>query len=320
MINYFVTGGAGMIGSGLVIRLLKAGNRVTVFDNLSSGKIENLDEAKSFDGFKFIEGDIKNLKAITDSLIGSDFIFHLAANPDIKFLEGDPTDKDLKENTIGTFNVLEGARVNKIKKFVFSSSSAVYGEPNIFPTPEGYGPLEPISLYGASKLAGEGLITSYSHLFDIQAWIFRFANVVGDKSRKRGTTVLTDFIGKLKKNPKQLEILGNGKQKKSFLWVEDCLDGMLKVTENAKEKVNIVNLGNSDSITIDDLAKTVVDKMGLENVETTHTGGDRGWRGDSPQMLLDVTKAKKYGWIAKYSSREAIERSAEKLIEALNLS
>lgn len=314
MINYFITGGAGMIGSALVLRLLKKGDRVTVYDNLTSGKAENLDSAKTYDSFRFIEGDIKDLNTLTREMKGSDFIFHLAANPDIKFIEGEPTDKDLKENIIGTYNVLESARVNKISKLVFTSSSAVYGEPKIFPTPESYGPLEPISLYGASKLSGEVLITSFSHLFGNQAWIFRLANVVGDKSRKRGTTVLTDFIEKLKKDPKHLEILGNGKQKKSFLWVEDCIEGMLTIIENAKENINIVNLGNADSITVHEIAQAVILKMGLKEVKISYTGGIRGWKGDSPLMLIDAQKAKKFGWSAKLSSLEAIEKSAEKLI------
>jgi len=314
MSKIIVTGGAGMIGSSLVLKLLEKGNSVLVLDNLSSGKIENLSIANKYKNFDIQETDIKNLKSLIKSFKGVDQIFHLAANPDIKFSTGDSTDKDLKENTIGTYNVLEAARLNKVKKIVFTSSSAIYGEPTVFPTPENYGPLKPISLYGASKLADEALITSFSHLFDIQVWIFRLANVVGDKSRKRGTTVLTDFIEKLKKNPKHLEILGNGKQKKSFIWVEDCLEGMLTVIEKAKENVNIVNMGNIDSITIDEIAQAVILKMGLKGVKISYTGGVRGWKGDSPLMLIDTTKAKSYGWSAKYSSREAIEKSAEILI------
>lgn len=320
MSKIIVTGGAGMIGSSLVQKLLKNGNNVLVIDNLSSGKIENLSSAKKFSNFKFQKADIKNLSSLVELFQKADCIFHLAANPDIKFNLQDATDKDLKENTIGTYNVLEAARINKVKKIVFTSSSAVYGEPTIFPTPENYGPLKPISLYGASKLAGEALITSFSHLFDMRAWIFRLANVAGEKSRKRGTTVLTDFIQKLQKNPKKLEILGNGKQKKSFLWIDDCVEGIIKITEKANEEVNVVNLGNKDSITVDEIAAVVIDKMDLKDIKIFHTGGERGWKGDSPLMLLNTSLAKSLGWQAKLSSEKAIEKSAEKLIELSNLS
>lgn len=315
MFRVALTGGSGMIGSDLLIRLLKKRYFVKVIDNLTSGRVENLEKAKDFDNFKFLKGDIKDINTLTKFFKDTDLIFHLAANPDIKFRNGDPTDKDLKENTIGTYNVLEAARINNVGKIVFTSSSAIYGEPSLFPTPENYGPLIPISLYGASKLADEALITSFSNLFDIKAWIFRLANVVGDKSRKKGTTVLTDFIKKLRDNPKHLEILGNGNQKKSFLWVEDCIDGMLNIIEKANGNTNIINLGNTDSITVKEIASIVVEKMNLKNVEISYTGGDRGWKGDSPLMLLDTSLAKRYGWSAKYSSRDAVKKSAEILID-----
>lgn len=314
MSKIIVTGGAGMIGSSLVLKLLEKENEVLVLDNLTSGKIENLSKAQKFKNFKFENADIKNLNSLIKYFNGAEEIFHLAANPDIKFTPGESTDKDLNENTIGTYNVLEAARLNHVQKIIFTSSSAVYGEPLVFPTPENYGPLKPISLYGASKLADEALITSFSHLFDIQAWIFRLANVVGDKSRKKGTTVLTDFIQKLQKNPKKLEILGNGKQKKSFLWIDDCIDGILTMVNKSKNKVNLMNLGNCDSITIDEISKIVISKMGLKNVKISYTGGERGWKGDSPLMLLDTKIAKSLAWKAHYSSAEAIAKSAEKLI------
>lgn len=316
MSKIVVTGGAGMIGSSIVLELLKQGSEVLTLDNLSSGKIENLSEAKKFKNFKFEKADVKNLNILVNHFKKAETIFHLAANPDIKFSPGDRTDKDLKENTIGTYNVLEAARLNNIHKIIFTSSSAVYGEPAIFPTPENYGPLKPISLYGASKLADESLITSFSHLFDIQSWIFRLANVVGNKSRKKGTTVLTDFIKKLQVNPKELEILGNGKQKKSFLWVEDCINGILALTEKANDKTNLINLGNNDSITIDEIAKIVISEMKLKNVKIRYTGGERGWKGDSPHMLLDTSYAKKLGWSAEFNSKEAIIKSARSLIRS----
>lgn len=320
MYKIVVTGGAGMIGSSLVQRLLKDGNNILVIDNLSSGKIENLSEAQKYNNFKFEKADIKNLNSFIKFFQKADCVYHLAANPNIKFSMGDSTNKDLKENTIGTYNVLEAMRINHVKKIIFTSSSAVYGEPTVFPTSENYGPLKPISLYGASKLAGEALITSYSHLFGIQAWIFRLANVVGDKSRKKGKTVLADFIEKLHKNPKKLEILGNGKQKKSFLWVDDCIDGILTITEKSQERINLFNLGNIDSITIVEIAKIIISQMKLSNVKISYSGGERGWKGDSPFMLLDTSLAKSFGWQAKLSSKKAIEKSAEKLIAISNLS
>lgn len=317
MKKYVVTGGAGMIGSSLVLKLLAEENEVLVIDNLTSGKIENLKKAESFDNFKFIEGDIKNKDVLKENFKNIDCVFHLAANPDIKFKEGDPTDRDLNENTIGTYNVLEAARLNGIKKIVFTSSSAIYGEPSLFPTPENYGPLLPISLYGASKLADEALITSFSHLFDMQAWIYRLANVVGNKSRKRGKTVLTDFIEKLAKDKNHLEILGNGSQKKSFLWVEDCIEGILTLFRKADGKINLINLGNLDSITVNEIAETVISAMDLADVDISYSGGERGWKGDSPVMLLDVSRAKKLGWSPIFSSSESVTKSAKELIKLL---
>ena len=202
-------------------------------------------------------------------------------------------------------------RKNNVKKIVFTSTSTVYGEASIIPTPEDYGPLIPISLYGASKLACEALITSYSHTFDMQAWIFRFANIVGS----RGTHGITvDFINKLKANHAQLEILGDGKQEKSYLYVSECVDAILFSIENSREEVNIFNIGSEDTISATDIGKIVVEEMGLSNVSFIYTGGSRGWKGDVPRMRLDVEKLKVLGWKPVYSSEISIRETARAIL------
>jgi UDP-glucose 4-epimerase len=308
-----VTGGAGCIGSGLVDRLLR-GNEVVVLDNLSSGKTEHIKQYMKNKSFSFIRSDLLNINNLKKAMKNVDIVFHLAANPDIKFISGDRTDKDLRQNTIATYNVLEAMRINDIEKIVFSSTSAIYGEPEKIPTPESYGPLEPISLYGASKLACEGLVSSFCYMFGFSGWIFRFANIVGKKSRKKGATVISDFISKLRRNPRELEILGNGKQSKSYLSEEECIDGMLFGLHKAKDKVNILNLGSGDSVTVDKIAEIVVSELGLRDVKFRYTGGIRGWEGDVPRMLLDVSKINKLGWRAKHSSEEAVRISVRSLI------
>lgn len=311
--KYLVTGGAGFIGSNLVSRLIENDNEVIVFDNFSSGDKNFLKEVEKKEKLKIIEGDLLLERKLLEKATGEgvDCVFHLAANPDIR--AGIINTKiDLEQGALVTFNVLEYMRKNNVKKIVFSSSSVVYGEAQIIPTPEDYGPLIPISLYGASKLAAEGLITSYCHTFNMQCWIFRFANIVG-KHDTHG--ILVDFMNKLKSNPKELEILGDGKQKKSYLLVEECIDVMLYAIEKSNEKVNIFNLGCGDQITVTEIAKMVVDELGLRGVVFRYTGGKRGWKGDVPVMLLDAKKINQLGWKAKYNSREAIKIAIRSLID-----
>lgn len=309
-----ITGGAGCIGSELAIRLVNDGHEVLVIDNLSSGKAENIKEIKGGKNFRFLKADMLDTRIVVRALGGIETVFHLAANPDIKYAAGSQTDKDLKSNTIATYNLLEAMRKKEVKKIVFSSSSAVYGEAMIIPTQENYGPLEPISLYGASKLACEGLISAYCSMFGMQSWIFRLGNIVGDKSRKKGTTAITDFIMKLRKNPKELEILGNGKQSKSYMLVDDCIDGMLFGFKNAKEKVNIFNLSSVDALTVTELAQMVALQMKLEDVTFKYTGGERGWPGDVPKVLLSIEKIIKLGWRPKYNSRQAAEAAIKSML------
>ncbi|MFA4820524.1 MAG: NAD-dependent epimerase/dehydratase family protein [Candidatus Aenigmatarchaeota archaeon] len=311
--NVVVTGGAGCIGSELVKELLK-NHKVTVLDNLSSGKNEHIQEFTTNSDFHFVEGDLLNREVLEEATKGKDMVFHLAANPDIKFIPGERTDKDLQQNTIATYNVLDAMQKNNVKKIAFSSSSVVYGKASKMPTPEDYGPLKPTSLYGASKVACEGLISAYCHMFDMQAWIFRFANIVGDKSRKKGRTVISDFIFKLKENPKELEILGDGNQSKSYMLVDDCVAGMLFAIEHASDKVNIFNLSTTDSITVDKIAEIVIKEMQLKNVKLKYTGSAGGWPGDITNFLLDVSKLKRLGWATKYSSEEAVRMAARRML------
>ena len=316
----FVTGGAGCIGSELVERLLKEGHYVITFDNLNSGKTEHITKFMENKRFKFIKGDIfSNSKLLIKSMKGCDFVFHLAANSYVKYFRGNCTDKDLNNNTIGTYNVLEAMRLNEIKNIAFTSTSPIYGEAKTIPTPENYGPLETISLYAASKVAGETLISAFSHMFDIQSWIFRIANTVGGKSRKGiGGTIISDFILKLRRNPRELEILGNGKQTKSYMTVDDCIDGMLYCTKNARERVNIFNVGPNDTVTINEIAEIVVNEMGLKNVKFKYTGGDRGWVGDVPKFQLSVKKINNLGWRTKHTSKDAIRVATRDLLNKVS--
>jgi UDP-glucose 4-epimerase len=297
----FVTGGAGFIGSHLVDRLLAENHEVTVYDNLSSGKHEFIAPHNRDPLFHFINEDLLDLNTLVQSMKNHDMVWHLAANPDIRAAIQKP-DTDLKQGTMATFNVLESMRANGIDKIAFSSSSVVYGEPKTFPTPENYGPLFPISIYGASKLACEGLISSYTHTFDFDAWIFRFANIIGSRSTHG---ILFDFLGKIKKNPKELEVLGNGQQKKSYLLVQECVDAMHYCFTHSKDTINVFNLGASDQIRVSRIAELFIETLKLQ-AKLRYTGGDRGWKGDVPTMFLDVSKLNKLGWNAKHSSEQSI--------------
>jgi UDP-glucose 4-epimerase len=301
--RYFVTGGAGFIGSNMVDRLMaKTENSVTVYDNLSSGRREFLAQHEKDDRFRFIEADLLDLDKLTESVTGHDMVIHFAANADVR-MGVEMTDIDLKNGVQATYNLLEGMRKTNVKKIAFSSSSTVYGEATIIPTPEDYGPLIPISLYGAAKLGAEAYITSFANSFDMQAWIFRFANIIGS----RGTHgVIIDFIKKLQKNPSELEILGDGRQQKSYLLVDECVDSILYAIEHADERVNIFNLGSTDHISVKRIAEIIVSEMGLEKVEFKFTGGSRGWTGDVPKMLLGTDKIRNLGWKGKLNSEGAL--------------
>ncbi|HUU65307.1 MAG TPA: NAD-dependent epimerase/dehydratase family protein [Dehalococcoidales bacterium] len=308
--RYFVTGGAGFIGSHLVDKLVNTG-LVTVYDNLSSGKQEFIQHHLDREGFRFIQADLLERDRLAGAMKDSEVVFHLAANPKIRAGTQD-TELDLKQGTIATYNVLEAMRLNGIKKIVFASTSAVYGETSGQPIPEDYGPLQPISLYGASKLASEGLITAFGHLFSMQAWVFRLANVVGTRATHG---VIIDFIAKLKQNSAELEILGDGTQEKSYIHADDCVAGLLYGFKYANDTVNVFNLGNSDATSVTTIGHMLIKGMGLANVRLKYTGGNRGWPGDVPQVRLDTLRMEKLGWKPKYTSDEAIRQTIKNILE-----
>jgi UDP-glucose 4-epimerase len=315
MDRILVTGGAGCIGSDLVEALLAAGHGVTVIDNLSSGKIEHVQPFQSNPNFEFLEADLLDTSAWKQALRGVGMVYHFAANPDVKFVEGEATDKDLQQNTIATYNVLEAARLHGIRRFAFSSTSAIYGISPIQPIPEN-APPRPISLYGATKLACEAMIGAFSNLFGMQCWIFRFANIVGAKVRKKGRTVISDFIYKLRQDPTRLEILGDGRQAKSYLLSSECIDSMLYIVEHARDPVNVYNLGCSDSLSVNRIADMVTEAMGLPKVEYRYTGGEGGWPGDVPRFTLDVTALNRLGWKARCTSEQAVATAIRYVLDA----
>jgi UDP-glucose 4-epimerase len=304
-VKYLITGGAGFIGSNLVDELIKISNNdITIIDNLKTGKIDFINDLIKTKKIEFIKSDIKNKESYPKKPF--DVVFHLSANADVRGGLSN-TIIDLEENVIGTHLVLEFMRKNDIKKLVFASSSAVYGEHKIIPTPENVPDIKPISHYGASKFAAEAFISSYCHTYDIKAWMFRFANVVGNRCTHG---VIPDFVNKLKKDPDLLEILGDGNQEKSFFDVKDCVNGLIEVPKLDKNIiVESYNLANNETIKVKDLAKIVVDEMGLNNTKYEFTGGDRGWIGDVPVTILSIDKAKKLGWTPKISGEEAIRRT-----------
>lgn len=309
-----VTGGAGCIGSDLAEALLARGDEVVVADNLSSGKVEHVEPLRGYAGFTFLEGDLEDVDFTLSAVAGVDMVYHLAANPDVKYAPGDPTDKDLRQNTICTYNVLEAMRRAGVSKLAFSSTSAVYGISPVQPIPESAFFPQPISLYGATKLGCEGLISAFQNLFDFQAWIFRFANIVGRKVRKKGRTVIGDFIVRLQENPRRLKILGDGRQAKSYLSSEECVQAMLFAVEHANDRLNVFNLGCDDRLEVTRIADLVVEAMGLRDVEYEFTGGEGGWPGDVPRFVLDVSKINELGWKARHTSEEAVRSAIESVL------
>lgn len=306
----FVTGGAGFIGSNLVARLLKDGASVVAYDDLSLGRLKFLKPFLGNKRFRFIRADLLTDTKLASRLKGHDVVFHMQANSDIPrgLVE---TDLDLRLGTIATNRILEAMRKSGVKKIVFASTSAVYGEAGVKPTPESYGPLFPISLYGASKLAAEGLITAFGNCFGIQGWIFRFGNVAG----RNGTHgIMVDLIDQLKKKPRYLRVLGDGKQAKPYIHVDDCVEGMLFGFKHAKEDVNCYNLTCNGATSVATIAKWILEEMGLD-IPINFTGRDRGWPGDVPQVRLDGTKMASLGWVPKLSSNEAVGRAIKELVK-----
>jgi len=310
MDKILVTGGAGFIGSHLVDKLISKNNKVVVFDNLSSGNVKNLEALKDNNNFSFVKGDLLKPEDIESALDDVSKVYHIAANPEVRLGEVD-TKTHFEQNIVASYNLLEAIRKNNIKKIIFTSTSAVYGDAKVIPTPEEY-PTMPISTYGASKLAVEGMLSSFCHTFGMQAVVFRFANVIGSRSDHG---VLIDFIKKLKNNPRELEILGDGSQTKSYIYIDDCIEGMLFGEEKAKNDFEIFNLGSEDKITVKEIADLVVNSLGLKDVRYRFTGGyeGRGWKGDVKFMQLSIDKIKKLGWKPKYNSKEAVRKAINDL-------
>jgi UDP-glucose 4-epimerase len=312
-----VTGGAGFIGSYLCEKLASLGSYVVIFDNLSSGKYENVEGVlkKYSDKICLLKGDCTRSNDVEKAVSDVDIVFHLAANPEVR-LELNDTENCFKQNIYATHVLLEALRQNcDVEKVVFTSSSTVYGNVNMFPTNEGYAPLKPISLYGASKLASEALISSYAYLYDFAALILRLANIIGPES-KHG--VIPDFIKKLKENKKELEILGDGMQRKSYLYIDDCANAILTVCEKSDPQVEILNIGSEDWITVLRIAEIVVEELGLRTVKFKFAGGvddGRGWKGDVKRMLLDISKLKALGWKPRYSSENAVRNTIEHFVQ-----
>jgi len=300
-----VTGGAGCIGSDLARRLLDRGDAVTVVDNLSSGKLEHIQPLMSRPSFRFVEADLLDFDAVLSAVSGADIVYHFAANPDVKYIEGDPTDKDLRQNTLCTYHVLEGMRQCGVRRLAFASTSAVYGPSELQPIPE-HCSCRPISLYGATKASCEAMCCAFHALFNMDCWIFRFANIVGPKVRKVGRTVIGDFIAKLRRDPSHLQILGNGLQAKSYLLSEECVDAILFTIDRAQSGLRIFNIGCSDNVSVRRIADMVVQALHLRDVRYDFSGGEAGWPGDVPHFVLDVSAINRLGWRARYTSEQAI--------------
>lgn len=302
--KYFIAGGAGFIGSHLTKKLLSRDSveKITVYDNFSSGSLRLLGESVNDKRLTVLEADISKLDTLVEAMKGHDIVYHLASNPDIARAVTEP-DIDFWQGTYLTQNVVEAMRRTGVKRIVYSSGSGVYGELGEREVFEDLGPLLPISTYGASKLAGEALICSYSHIFDIQGFVFRFANVIGP-NQTHGVGL--DFLKRLKQDPTQLRILGDGSQSKSYIHVEDILAGIDTAMEMASGRYNVFNLATGDYITVSEIAALAVGVMGLSNVKFNYTGGDRGWKGDIPVVRINTDRIRSLGWVPKRNTRQAM--------------
>jgi len=308
--QYFVTGAAGFIGSHLTDRLLAEGHSVVGYDNLSTGRMRFLEGASANPSFRLVQGDLLDREALTRAMKGADFVFHLAANADVRFGTEHP-ERDLDQNTIATFNVLESMRANGCKRIGFSSTGSIYGEPEIFPTPEDAPfPLQ-TSLYGASKLAAEGMIQAYCEGFGYQGYIFRFVSILGERYSHGH---VFDFYKKLSEDPTRLHVLGDGKQRKSYLYVHDCIDAMLLASRVLNNKVHVLNLGTDEASRVNDSIGWISERLGLRPA-LTYAGGERGWIGDSPFILLDTRRIRALGWKPKLTIREGVLRTVDWLAQ-----
>ncbi|CAN5495658.1 NAD-dependent epimerase/dehydratase family protein [soil metagenome] len=304
MPRVIVTGCAGFIGSTLVDRLLRADYEVVGIDDFSTGQRRFLELAAAHPKFRLIDGSLADKDRLKEWFEGAEFVFHLAANADVRFGTDHPA-KDLEQNTIVTFNVLEAMRANGIRRIAFSSTGSVYGEAKVFPTPEdGPFPVQ-TSLYGASKLAGEGLISAYCEGFGFQAYLFRFVSILGERYSHGH---VFDFAKQLRRNPAELHVLGDGKQRKSYLYVQDCVDAILMAIEKATDKVNLFNLGAADYCELNQSIGWICEALDVKP-RLVYGGGARGWIGDNPMIFLDTARIRKLGWKPALSIEEGVKRT-----------
>lgn len=308
-----ITGAAGFIATNLIPRLRD--HEVHGLDNFFLGRRDYVERSRKQNGFTFHELDLLNREAVAGlfNAVQPDLVWHLAANSDISY-GTTYTDFDLKGGTLATYNVLEAMRTTECRQIIFSSSGSIYGEPSVMPTPEDYGPLFPISLYAASKVACETLITAFAHNYQMQAWIYRFGNICGPFPTHG---VMLDFVLKLKRDPSQLVVLGNGTQSKPYVHVEDCLDGMQFGYEHVKDEVNCYNLAVSSATTVNDIAAWTIEAMGLRDVRVERGTEPRGWKGDVAQVRLDTSRMQALGWRPKLTSDEAVKKAIAETVAHL---
>jgi len=304
--SFIVTGCAGFIGSSMVDRLLLRGHRVTGVDNFSSGQRRFIDTALRHPQFRLVEGDLLNEAGVAEWFSGADCIIHFAANADVRFGTDHPR-RDLEQNTIVTYNVLEGMRANGIRRIAFSSTGSVYGEATVIPTPEAAPFPIQTSLYGASKLACEGLIAAYCEGFGFQSWIFRFVSILGERYTHGH---VYDFYKQLKADPTRLRVLGDGKQRKSYLYIQDCIDAVLLAMDKATDRVNIFNLGADTYCQVNESIGWISETLNVAPA-LDYSGGDRGWIGDNPFIFLDTAKIRTLGWQPKFTIRDGVIRTVE---------
>jgi len=302
----FVTGGAGFIGSSMIDRLLADGHEVTCYDNFSSGQERFLENAQKNGRFTLVRGDLLDEGEVKRSMAGHDMVFHFAANADVRHGSEHPR-RDLEQNTIATYNVLAAMLAHGIKRIAFSSTGSIYGEAKVIPTPEDAPFPVQTSLYGASKLAGEGLISAFCEAYDMKAWIFRFVSILGERYTHGH---VFDFCKQLFAEPTRLKVLGDGTQRKSYLYIQDCIDAILFALDHATDRVNIFNLGTDEYVRVNDSIGVIGEALGV-SPKLEYSGGDRGWIGDNPFIWLDTAKIRALGWKPKLTIREAIVKTVE---------
>lgn len=303
-----VTGAAGFIGSNVVGRLLSDGHEVVGYDNFSTGQERFLASAHRSDGFCMVHGDVLDLPRLSAAMSGCDVVFHFAANADVRFGLDHPK-RDLEQNTIATFNVLEAMRATGVKRIVFSSTGSIYGEPSVFPTPENTAFPMQTSLYGASKLAGESLIQAYCEGYGFEGYIFRFVSILGERYSHGH---IFDFYRSLRENPTELRVLGNGRQRKSYLYIQDCIDAILLAMQNPTSRVHVYNLGTDEYCEVNQSIGWITESLGIAP-RLSYAGGERGWVGDSPFIFLDCSKIRSLGWTPKVTIRDGVIRTLDYL-------